>query len=107
MCCVACEVNIVYVYVYVILCIYLYYVYVYICIYIFFWKDQKTRRWATLLLPLLHLQLLALPNLCLMLLLFNQSINQCYICSNEIHREFMPAIHRKSLIWLILTFLLL
>jgi hypothetical protein len=34
----------------------------------------------------------------------NQSINQCYICSNEIHREFMPAIHRKSLIWLILTF---
>jgi hypothetical protein len=35
---------------------------------------------------------------------FNQSINQCYICSNEIHREFMPAIHQKSLIWLILTF---
>jgi hypothetical protein len=34
----------------------------------------------------------------------NQSINQCYICSNEMHREFMPAIHRKSLIWLILTF---
>jgi hypothetical protein len=33
-----------------------------------------------------------------------QSINQCYICSNEIHGEFMPAIHRKSLVWLILTF---
>jgi hypothetical protein len=33
-----------------------------------------------------------------------QSINQCHICSNEIHREFMPAIHRKSLFWLILTF---
>jgi hypothetical protein len=27
----------------------------------------------------------------------HQSINQCYICSNGIHREFMPAIHRKSL----------
>jgi hypothetical protein len=27
----------------------------------------------------------------------DQSINQCYICSNEIHREFMPAIHQKSL----------
>jgi hypothetical protein len=44
--------------------------------------------------------------------MFNQSINQCYICSNvtdvicsnEIHREFMPAIHQKSLVWLILTF---
>jgi hypothetical protein len=34
----------------------------------------------------------------------DQSINQCYICSIEIHREFMPAIHRKSLIWLIMTF---
>jgi hypothetical protein len=22
----------------------------------------------------------------------HQSINQCYICSNEIHREFMPAL---------------
>jgi hypothetical protein len=33
----------------------------------------------------------------------DQSINQCYICSNEVHREFMPAIHRKSLIWLIMT----
>jgi hypothetical protein len=33
-----------------------------------------------------------------------QSINQCYICSNEIHREFMPAIRQKSLVWLILTF---
>jgi hypothetical protein len=34
---------------------------------------------------------------------WHQSINQCYICSNELHREFMPAIHRKSLVWLILT----
>jgi hypothetical protein len=34
----------------------------------------------------------------------HRSINQCYICSNEIHGEFMPAIHQKSLVWLILTF---
>jgi hypothetical protein len=34
----------------------------------------------------------------------HQSINQCYICSNEIYREFMPAIHQRSLVWLILTF---
>jgi hypothetical protein len=28
-----------------------------------------------------------------------QSIKQCYIGSNEIRREFMPAIRRKSLAW--------
>jgi hypothetical protein len=25
-----------------------------------------------------------------------KSINQCYICSNEIYREFMPAIHLEN-----------
>jgi hypothetical protein len=33
-----------------------------------------------------------------------QLINQCYICSNESHREFMPAIHQESLVWFLLTF---
>jgi hypothetical protein len=37
----------------------------------------------------------------------HQPINQCYICSNEIRREFVPGIHRKSLVWLILTHMLL
>jgi hypothetical protein len=32
------------------------------------------------------------------------SINQCYSFSNEIHREFMPAIDQNSLVWLLLTF---
>jgi hypothetical protein len=34
----------------------------------------------------------------------HSSINQCYICSNEAHRELLPAIHQKPLVWLVLTF---
>jgi hypothetical protein len=33
-----------------------------------------------------------------------KSINQSYICSNEIHGQTMPAIHQKALVWLLLTF---
>jgi hypothetical protein len=32
----------------------------------------------------------------LQLSISHQSVSQCYICSNDIHRQFMPALHKKN-----------